>query len=71
MKYARFLSALVVFSGLATGTTHAQFHRPNTRAVAKPAATGATGSAGIRHGSLGGPVNKGANIDGTTLLRKH
>lgn len=71
MKAGVFLSALVVVGGLAANASHAQLHPATARATVKPTPKSSLASAGLRHGSLGGPVNKGPSINGTGVPRKH
>ena len=71
MKFCFFLSALVVLGGLAANAGYAKLNQTTPRSVAKPTPTSSLASAGLRRGSVGGPVNKVAGINGTVGRQKH
>jgi hypothetical protein len=72
MKPSVFLAALLTVGGLTAGTGHALPHQLPPHGIAKPAAPKSPlGSAGLVHGPIGGPVNRGPGINGTGMLRKH
>jgi hypothetical protein len=72
MKLGAFLFALVVVGGVAATPGVAQQPRQAAaRTVANPATASPVGPAPSRRGAIGGPVSKGAKINGTGLRSKH
>ena len=72
MKVGLFLFALIVVGGVAAVPSEAQPTRPaTTKTVAKPAPAGSVGGAASQRGAIGGPVSKGAKINGTGMRSKH
>ncbi len=73
MKIGLFLFALVVLVGFAAAPSDAQQTPQGTAKTAanKPAPISSVGTAGPRRGSLGGPVSKGAKVNGTGMRSKH
>lgn len=72
MKFGLFLVALVFVGGLAAAASDAQQRHPGTsKTAAKPAPAGSVGGAASRRGIIGGPVSKGANVNGTGMRSQH
>ncbi|MGO8918357.1 MAG: hypothetical protein ACLQJR_20860 [Stellaceae bacterium] len=77
MKVGLFLCTLVVLGGFAAHPSYAQQQTQQSPAktvaktVAKPVSASPGGSPGSRQGSVGGPVSKGAKINGTGMKLKH
>ncbi|MGO8915820.1 MAG: hypothetical protein ACLQJR_07930 [Stellaceae bacterium] len=66
------LFALVVVGVIAATATYAQPPQQSTTSTAaKPAQVNSAASAGAPRGPVGGPVNKGAKINGTGMQPKH
>jgi len=75
MKIGLLLFALIVFAGLGSNVSYAQQAGQAGQGRAMTAAKSASASSGAlpgsRRGSVGGPVNKGPSINGTSKGRKH
>lgn len=72
MKVGLFLFALVVLGGVAANPSYAQQpYQGTAKIVKKPPHVNPIGSPLSRHGTLGGPVSKGAKINGTGMRPKH
>jgi hypothetical protein len=72
MKVGLFLFALLVVGGFTAPPSGAQqTHQGTTKTAAKPAPAGSVGGAASRRGIIGGPVSKGAKINGTDIRPKH
>lgn len=64
--------AFIVVGVVAATASYAQPPQSNaTGAAAKQAHVTSPAAAGVQHGSVGGPVNKGAKVNGTGMRPKH
>jgi hypothetical protein len=70
MRPRLLLAALCAACALATNMADAKPHQATAPGIVKPVPRNTMGTAGLVHGPIGGPSNRGFGINGTGMPRK-